>query len=45
MCIIYFVTLYNTFSLYYTANPNPKRNYTPRTAPQHSESESVWPNP
>ena len=30
---------------YDTANPNPKRNYTPRTAPQPSESESVWPNP
>ena len=28
-----------------TANPNLKMNYTPRTAPQPSESESVWPNP
>ena len=29
---------------YDTANPNPKRTYTPRTAPQPSESGSVWPN-
>ena len=30
---------------YDTANPNPKRIYTPRTTPQPSESEPLWPNP